>query len=153
MEIGELASIRKEAPTAAIVPPSQLHILLAEDDLSNQLVTKRMLEKQGHTVTCVETGKMALEAVQGDKFGRYDLILMDVQMPEMDGTEATLEIRNDERLKDLPIIALTAHAMSGDKERFLDAGMDDYLAKPVEIGELAKVIGRVLTKGRWRREA
>ncbi len=118
-----------------------LKILLAEDDLSNQLVAKRMLEKQGHTVTCVATGREALAVLDKDKF---DLILMDVQMPEMDGTEATREIRKDERFRGLPIVALTAHAMAGDRERFLEAGMDDYLSKPVELEGLTHALDRAM---------
>jgi PAS domain S-box-containing protein len=145
---GEYSTERQ--PTTAITPeetlesiPAQLHILMAEDDLSNQLVAKRMLEKQGYTVTCVATGKEALTALEKATF---DLVLMDVQMPEMDGTEATREIRKDVRFTDLPIIALTAHAMSGDRERFLEAGMTDYLSKPIGMEELKKVLARVMGK-------
>jgi PAS domain S-box-containing protein len=129
--------------TAPIGFFSALKILLAEDDLSNQLVARRLLEKQGHAVTCVVTGKEALQAIVDD---RFDLIFMDVQMPEMDGIEATMEIRKDERFNELPVIALTAHAMAGDKERFIEAGMDDYISKPIETEELAVVIARAMEK-------
>ncbi len=116
---------------------------MAEDDPSNQLVIKRMLEKQGHSIACVGTGKDALVVLEKEVF---DLVLMDVQMPEMDGTEATIEIRKDERFKKLPIIALTAHAMAGDRERFMELGMSDYLAKPIDMEELTEVLARVTMK-------
>ena len=127
------------APPEAMNPMSSLRILLAEDDFSNQLLARRMLEKQGHTVAWVENGREALAAL-GKK--AFDLVLMDVQMPEMDGTEATREIRKDERFRNVPIVAMTAHAMAGDRERFLAAGMDDYLAKPIDMEELKKVLAR-----------
>ena len=141
-------SIAEQHTTAAAVPLPPLKILLAEDDPANQLVAKRLLEKQGHSVTCVATGKEALAYLGKDSF---DLVLMDVQMPEMDGTEATIEIRKNDRFKGLPIIALTAHAMSGDKERFLEAGMDDYICKPIEVETLVEVIARAMKK-RGRKE-
>jgi PAS domain S-box-containing protein len=133
--------VQQETQEQATTCAYKLKILLAEDDLSNQLVARRMLEKQGHTVTCVETGRKVLAALEK---GTFDLILMDVQMPEMDGAEATREIRKDERFRNLPIIALTAHAMAGDKERFLEAGMNDYLSKPVEMEGLSQALGRVM---------
>jgi two-component system, sensor histidine kinase and response regulator len=139
--------VNPSAPATGTWESAQhLHILLAEDDISNQLVAKRMLEKQGHGVTCAATGKEALAALEKEPF---DLVLMDVQMPELDGTEATRGLRKDERFKDLPIIAVTAHAMAGDRELFLDAGMNDYLSKPLEINELTEAIERVMrSRGR-----
>ncbi len=134
-------SSEKAIPSDVLQSVSNLRILLAEDDFSNQLVARRMLEKQGHTVTCVGTGKEVLGVLEKDGF---DLILMDIQMPEMDGIEATQEIRKDERFRNLPVIALTAHAMAGDRERFLDAGMDDYLSKPIDMEELQRVLGKVM---------
>jgi two-component system, cell cycle sensor histidine kinase and response regulator CckA len=129
----------KTSPTVA--SSVELKILLAEDDSSNQFVAKRMLEKQGHEVTCVATGREALVLLERETF---DVILMDVQMPEMDGTEATKEIRKDERFRGLPIVALTAHAMAGDRERFLESGMDGYLSKPIDMEELKAVLSRVM---------
>jgi two-component system, sensor histidine kinase len=134
---------RQETRQHAASCAYKLNILLAEDDLSNQLVVKRMLEKQGHTTACVGTGKDVLDVLEREVF---DLVLMDVQMPEMDGTEATIEIRKDERFNTLPIIALTAHAMAGDRERFMKLGMDDYLAKPIDMEELTQVLSRVGVK-------
>jgi len=121
---------------------SKLKILLAEDNAVNQKLAVRLLEKQGHSAAVVGTGRAALEAHEQQEF---DLILMDVQMPEMDGLEATRAIREREKSqgKHLPIIAMTAHAMSGDRERCLAAGMDGYVPKPISGQELAKEINRV----------
>ena len=133
----EALSSEEEPPAQPVHMVQPMDILLAEDDLSNQLVARRMLEKLGHTVVCVDNGREALAALEKKAF---DLVLMDVQMPEMDGTEATREIRKDERFRNVPIVALTAHAMAGDREQFLEAGMDDYLAKPIDMEEFKKVL-------------
>jgi signal transduction histidine kinase/DNA-binding response OmpR family regulator/HPt (histidine-containing phosphotransfer) domain-containing protein len=122
---------------ASLAPP--LTILLAEDNVVNQLVAVRILEKRGHTVLVVNNGKEAVEAIACQ---RFDVVLMDVQMPEMDGLEATAAIRERQRTtgEHTPIIAMTAHAMKGDRERFLASGMDDYVTKPVEPKLLHEVI-------------
>jgi two-component system, sensor histidine kinase and response regulator len=132
-------------PTSARIPTTRrpLKILLAEDNAFNQKVAMGMLSHMGHAVTVVTNGHEAVNAFGGD---RFDLILMDVQMPYMDGFEATRRIRAMEALNDgkrLPIIAMTAYAMKGDREKCLDAGMDGYLAKPVNSRELASVIENV----------
>ncbi|KAF9982551.1 hypothetical protein BGZ75_005976 [Mortierella antarctica] len=120
-----------------------LHILLAEDNVVNQKLAVRILEKFGHKVTIVSNGKVAVEF-----FGsmHFDLILMDVQMPIMGGFEATQEIRKLETLRGnndhLPIIALTAHAMIGDREKCLAAGMDEYITKPLRVNELIATINK-----------
>jgi CheY-like chemotaxis protein len=115
-----------------------LHILLAEDNKVNQKVTMRMLERLGHTTHVVSNGKEVLSSLQENE---YDLILMDVQMPEMDGLTATKQIRENKAVGSQPyIIALTANALKGDRERFLAAGMDDYLSKPVRLEELATAL-------------
>ncbi|RMG30977.1 MAG: response regulator, partial [Methanobacteriota archaeon] len=118
-------------------------ILLAEDNHVNQKLAQKMLEKLGHQVVVANNGKMALEKLQGEPF---DLVIMDIQMPEMDGFEATARIREEEKTsgEHLPIIALTANAMSGDRERCLEAGMDDYLAKPIKKKDLIEVIRKVM---------
>ncbi|MAT95876.1 MAG: histidine kinase [Anaerolineaceae bacterium] len=117
---------------------SGLRILLAEDNIINQKVTLRMLERLGHQAQVAKNGHEVLAALNQSP---YDLILMDVQMPEMDGLTATERIRQDEALARQPyIIALTANALKGDRERFLAAGMDDYLSKPVRLEDLATAI-------------
>ena len=120
-----------------------LNILLAEDNRVNQVLAVRLLQKRGHTVVLVETGKAVLEA---SRDGSFDLILMDVQMPEMDGLEATARIRESEKAtgKHTPIVAMTAHAMVGDRERCLAAGMDGYISKPLSVKELFETIEGVL---------
>jgi CheY-like chemotaxis protein len=129
---------------ASAKPSRQLRILLAEDNLVNQRLTVRMLEKMGHQVVVAQTGEDALSALAAQKF---DLVLMDVQMPEMDGFAATREIRKREqgRHERVPVIAMTAHAMKGDRESCLEAGMDDYLAKPINRQELQQAIDRIMS--------
>jgi two-component system, sensor histidine kinase and response regulator len=121
---------------------NRLRVLLAEDNAVNQLVALRLLEKCGHTVTVAANGRKAVEAWEE---GSFDALLMDVQMPEMDGLEATRAIREKERSTGgrIPIIAMTAHAMKGDDERCLAAGMDDYLAKPIRREELTAALDKV----------
>jgi signal transduction histidine kinase/CheY-like chemotaxis protein len=118
-------------------------ILVAEDNLVNQKVAMRFLEKKGHTVILADSGRKALAAWQEQTF---DLILMDVQMPDMDGFEATAAIRKQEKPggKHVPIIAMTAHAMVGDRDRCVAAGMDDYISKPVNSDDLFEVIQRLM---------
>jgi PAS domain S-box-containing protein len=131
------------APAVAPAPGGpRLRILLAEDNPVNHRVAIRLLEKAGHAVTLANHGREAVEALEGAEF---DLILMDVQMPEMDGFEATRVIREREADtgRHMPIVAMTAHAMKGDRERCLAAGMDDYLAKPVQRSELERVLAWV----------
>ena len=113
-------------------------ILLVEDNLINQKLAKKVLEKMGYKITIVKNGLEALESV---KTGKYNLILMDCQMPEMDGYEATMEIRKmSGNIKDIPIIAMTANAMEGDKEKCLLAGMSDYISKPIKIQNIQDIL-------------
>jgi len=118
-----------------------LRILLAEDNMVNQKFIRTLLEKQGHWVQSAKNGKEALELMKADTF---DLILMDIQMPVMGGIEATQYIRESEKSSEehIPIIAITAHAIKGDKEKCLKAGMDDYITKPVKIDEFFGKIKR-----------
>ena len=120
-----------------------LSILLAEDNLVNQRLAVRLLEKQGHKVTLAMNGKEALALLDQQA---YDLVLMDVQMPELDGFEATAVIRGKEKSTGAHqlIVAMTAHAMKGDRDRCLAAGMDGYISKPVRIEELLRTIDEVL---------
>jgi two-component system sensor histidine kinase/response regulator len=123
-------------PLTALEP---LNVLLAEDHPVNQKVAVRMLQHQGHKVAVASDGRQAIVALEA---GRFDVVLMDLQMPEMDGFEALREIRAREPLtgRHIPVIALTAHAMQGDRERCLEAGFDGYLAKPIRQADLHKVL-------------
>ncbi|EPR37528.1 PAS/PAC sensor hybrid histidine kinase [Desulfovibrio sp. X2] len=124
-----------------------LRILLAEDNRVNQVFARRALEMEGHQVVCASSGKEALSALT--RRGPFDLVLMDIQMPELDGVEATRLIRSDASGAfdpNVPIIALTAYAMKGDRDRFLQAGMNDYISKPFDTADLAEVIGRVMLR-------
>jgi signal transduction histidine kinase/CheY-like chemotaxis protein len=134
------AAVLQSAPVAG-ERSAFLNLLVAEDNLVNQLLMTRLLEKRGHRVTLAATGREALEAVEKE---RYDLVFMDMQMPEMDGLEATVTIREREKSQGIhvTVIALTAHAMKGDRERCLAAGMDDYLSKPIGARELDDVLSR-----------
>ena len=117
-----------ESPT----PQAKVRILLAEDNAVNQKLAMRILEKMGFEVDAVNNGEEAILALQR---ASYDAILMDVQMPVMDGLTATQQIRGGEYSginRDIPIIAMTAHALKGDRERCLEAGMNDYVAKPIQ---------------------
>ena len=127
-----------------------LHILLAEDNPVNQMLASRILEKHGHSVVTAPNGREALERLENESF---DLVLMDIQMPEIDGLAATAAIRKREAGTQvhIPVVAMTAHAMQGDKERCLAAGMDGYISKPIKIKELLSAIQAVLKKTRLRR--
>jgi len=124
---------------------TQLRVLVAEDNAVNQALARRLLEKRGHTVVIAENGSMALEALEREAF---DLILMDVQMPVLGGLEAAAYIRERERAAGcgarIPIIALTANAMAGDRERCIESGMDEYLTKPIQARDLFATMERVM---------
>jgi two-component system sensor histidine kinase/response regulator len=126
-------------------PMAMLRVLVAEDNSVNQRLATRLLEKRGHRVTVMANGRQAVEALAKQTF---DLVLMDIQMPEMDGFEATAAIREREKLNGthIPIIALTAHAMKGDRERCLIAGMDGYLSKPIRPQELDEILEKYLAR-------
>ncbi len=142
-----LSGDRKEEKSMATEPTdlkkegTPLRILVVEDNPVNQVVILRVLAKMGHTTVLAQNGEIGVRQVKIDKF---DLVLMDVQMPEMDGLTATREIRRYERTTGahIPIYAMTAHAMKGDEERCLAAGMDGYLTKPLRIPQLAEVLQR-----------
>jgi two-component system, sensor histidine kinase and response regulator len=143
-----LGSKQESANTSSLVtryslsenrPSSRRRILLAEDNIVNQRLALRMLEKRGHTVVVAADGHQALAAVDKEPF---DIVFMDVQMPGLDGFEVTQAIRQKEKStgNHLRIVAMTAHAMKGDRERCLQAGMDDYIAKPIQVKELIQAV-------------
>ena len=145
----------KEPAYQASPPQKQespgFRVLIAEDNIVNQRVVCYLLEKEGHQVASAHNGEKVLEAMEKEIF---DCILMDVQMPKMDGFEATSAIREKEKKtgSHIPIIALTAHAMKGDKEKCIESGMDDYISKPIKPEELFDTIKRVMdrSKGKQR---
>ena len=142
MDITEKGSeaVSRGEPTVTLPP---LRVLLAEDSLVNQRLAVGLLEKHGHSVTVANNGKEAVEWFAQESF---DVILMDVEMPEMDGFEATAVIRVKERHSGgrVPIIAMTAHAMKGDRERCLEAGMDGYVSKPIRVQQVLETLQAVL---------
>jgi two-component system, sensor histidine kinase and response regulator len=127
------------APARAPDPPKARRILLAEDNPTNRILALRLLERRGHMVIVAENGKEAVDLLAQHE---VDLVLMDVQMPVMGGFEATRAIREAERTtgRHVPIIAMTAHAMKGDRERCLDVGMDDYISKPIDSAKLLALV-------------
>ena len=132
---------RPMTKTVAASPHHSLHILVAEDNEVNRTLVTTLLKKRGHSVKAVENGRLAVQAIQAGA-RRFDVVVMDVQMPEMGGFEATEAIRAGERStgQHLPIVALTAHAMQGDRARCLEAGMDGYLTKPIDVDELIATV-------------
>jgi signal transduction histidine kinase/ActR/RegA family two-component response regulator len=147
--LADPASLPPETPddraASRTAPAAPLRILLADDNIVNQRLAVRLLEKMGHSVCVTGSGREALEALDATDGAGFELAIVDVQMPEIDGFETTSIVRARERAtgSHLPIIAMTAHAMSGDRERCLLAGMDGYLAKPIDPRTLADEIGRV----------
>ncbi len=139
----QAANRETKATDIPILEP--MHILVVEDERVNAMVISAMLQKLGQTVTLATDGKAAIAKV-GEQ--HFDCIFMDIQMPEMDGIETTKIIRNDlsNSCHNTPIIALTAHAMKGDRERFLEAGMNDYLTKPIELSELTELLHRTTAR-------
>ena len=136
----------REAPQES---SQKLNILLAEDNPINRVLAQKLLQKQGHAVAAVNNGAEAVKLWEEIHASQFDIILMDVQMPEMDGLQATTRIREREFSTGahIPIIAVTAHAMKGDRERCINAGMDGYIAKPINPGELAKAIQEIILAG------
>lgn len=141
----EVSPLPKPAPSASLEWTKGLRVLIAEDNRLNQVVTARLLEKQGFETLIAPNGRKALEILQWET---VDLVLMDVQMPELDGLEATRRIRELEKKSGahLPILAMTANAMQGDRDECLKAGMDGYLAKPVQSNQLYQAIQNLLVR-------
>ena len=139
------AAGQDDGPTGAADLGGAPRVLVAEDNRVNQRVVRLQLERLGCDVTVVNNGAEAVEAALG---GRFDLVLMDVQMPQVDGMEATRRIRDSEAGQAIPIVALTAHALVGDRDRCTDAGMDGYLTKPISIDQLRDALARWVAGGR-----
>ena len=135
---------KNETAEVRMSPHGGLRVLVAEDTPTNQKLISHVLQKRGHHVDIAATGEDAVAAVVKRQ---YDVILMDVQMPKMDGLQATAAIRALPGRERVPIIALTAHAMSGDRQRCLDAGMDHYLPKPLDIRKLLEVVEELARQG------
>lgn len=136
----------QEEKAESVALSGTIRVLCAEDEHSNRFMVKRALEKKGCVVTCVSDGKQALDILEDQDF---DLVLMDVQMPVMDGLEAVKQIRTSSRFKTkahIPVIALTAFAMAGDRERMIEAGMDEYLAKPLILDDLMAAVRRITSR-------
>ena len=144
-ETGVIPLITRFSLQDARDPADILHVLLAEDNVVNQRLATRLLEKRGHRVVIASNGREALLALEKE---RFDLVLMDLQMPEMDGFEAITAIRKKEKGTDIhqEVIALTAHAMAGDRERCLAAGMDGYLSKPIRPQELETLLQKYVDR-------
>ena len=140
---GGAARVRPATSEALVqAPKRRLRVLVAEDNLVNLKLVTRLLEKRGHQVHGVEDGRAAVDAIESRQHGRFDAVLMDLQMPSMSGLEATQAIRAYETTDGghVPIIALTAHAMAGDRERCLASGMDAYLSKPIDVTQLIRTV-------------
>jgi CheY-like chemotaxis protein len=131
------ATMTAAPPATAPDRLEPLRVLVAEDNPVNQLVAVRMLQRMGHVVDVAADGQQAIDAFHA---GAYDLVLMDCQMPGIDGFEATRRIRKLENTGRTPVIAITAHAMEGAREQCLQAGMDDYLAKPLTLEKLSALL-------------
>jgi two-component system sensor histidine kinase/response regulator len=127
------------------------HVLIAEDNPVNQAVARELLESEGVNVHIAGNGRAAIDAVASD--GTIDVVLMDLQMPKLDGIAATREIRANPAFARLPIIAMTAHAMAAERDRCLEAGMNDYLSKPFDPARLYELLGRWLSQAREVRAA
>jgi CheY-like chemotaxis protein len=127
----------------AAVAASGARLLLVEDNLVNQKVVLAMLRKRGYHIEIANDGREALEKLENEP--PYDLVLMDIQMPVLDGLETTRVLRRDPRWEKLPVVAMTAHAMTGDREKCLEAGMNGYISKPVQPAHLITTLEHHLT--------
>jgi CheY-like chemotaxis protein len=140
--LGQLPVATPQRPKEMSKPATgSLHVLVAEDNLVNQTLAAKLLQKLGHTTVVAANGAEAIQRWESESF---DLILMDVQMPGVDGFQATARIRQAEQKsgEHVPIVAMTAYAMSGDRERCLEAGMDGYVSKPVSRAVLEETLAR-----------
>ncbi|MDX1738750.1 MAG: response regulator, partial [Alphaproteobacteria bacterium] len=120
------------------------HVLLVDDDMRNVFALSKVLKDYGCKVTIAKNGRVSLEKM-AESYDSIDIVLMDMMMPEMDGMEAIAKIRSNEAYNDIPIVAVTAKAMAGEREKCLAGGADEYLTKPVDIDELSEIMSRMLT--------
>ncbi len=133
----------------AFVARTQAHgarVLVVEDNLVNQQIARELLEAQGVDVDVASTGQQALEKLFDAGPGAYRLVLMDLEMPQLDGHAATVELRKDPRFDELPVVAMTAHALAEIRERCLSEGMQDYITKPVDPEKLYATLARWMGK-------
>jgi CheY-like chemotaxis protein len=148
VETSAAVKLSKPAPAAPVpAGPIAAKVLLVEDNPTNQKLATRLLTILGATVTVAGDGQQALQVLETTT-EVFDIIFMDCQMPHMDGFEATKKIREKEADRShIPIIAMTANAMAGDRERCLAAGMDDYLSKPIDRQHLREALARYALAG------
>jgi CheY-like chemotaxis protein len=139
-------TINGAAKPAAAPVPAGARLLLVEDNLVNQKVVLAMLRKKGYRIDIANDGREALQKLEA-AVDPYDLVLMDVQMPVLDGLEATRALRRNPRWKQLPVVAMTAHAMTGDREKCMEAGMTGYISKPVQPAHLITTVEQHLASG------
>jgi two-component system, cell cycle response regulator DivK len=118
-------------------------VLLVEDNEMNRDMLFRRLSRRGYDVVFAVDGRQGVEMARSE---RPDIILMDMSLPVMDGWEATRQVKSDDEIRGVPVIGLTAHAMTGDREKVLEAGCDDYDTKPVELDRLIDKIERLLAE-------
>lgn len=141
--LAEDREVEESPPESAPALVSGMKVLVAEDNAINQQVIEALLRRAGVETELVGNGQLAVDAVTGGGPRTYDAVLMDIQMPVMDGIEATRRIREDDRFRDLPIIAATAHAITSEIDRCFAAGMNAHIAKPIEEEKLYQVLASV----------
>lgn len=120
-------------------------VLIVEDNVDNFELVRFLLERAGYQVLSAANG---LEGLDAAKRERPDLILMDLSMPEMDGWNATSHLKADEETRDIPVLALTAHTLPGDRKRAIDAGCDGYISKPINVASFDKLVATLLRQAR-----
>ncbi|MFC6857077.1 response regulator [Marivibrio halodurans] len=136
----DLRSFDEPEPLPQIPDLSGMRILLAEDNDTNQEIATELLHETGATVTVVANGRQAVDQLSTSPF---DVVLMDVHMPILDGVAATRELRRDDRFRTLPIIAMTANVMAGDRQRFIEAGMTEHIGKPIDVKQFYETLARL----------
>ncbi len=146
------AGVAPQEPDTSLSSPrlDGYRVLLVEDNPINQLVAKSLLENQGATVTLAHNGREAVDLLANSDENRFDVVLMDIQMPVMDGHTATMVIRQQLLLTEIPIIATTAHALQEEQQRCFASGMDEHLTKPINATQMVRTITRLVRTSRHR---